>query len=114
MRHAAAAPPPVEVTAPMCVHAVTMRQRKNGERLIVHLFNDISTTAGHGYPAEEVPLREEVLPIHDIRIRFRRRDIKSIHLEPAALPLGMMKVDEGIEVLVPKLAIHALVVADLR
>ena len=54
------APPPVEVAAPMCVHAVTVRQKKDGERLIVHLFNDVNTTAGHGLPAEEVPLREEV------------------------------------------------------
>jgi len=114
MRHAAAEPPPVEVTAPMCVHAVAMRQQKNGERLVVHLFNDISTTAGHGHPAEEVPLREEVLPIHDIRIRFHRRDIKSIHLEPGAFPLEMVKVDKGIEVRVPKLAIHSMVVAELQ
>ena len=50
----------MEVKAPMCVHATLMRQRRDGsERLIVHLYNDINTTAFHALPASDVPLREE-------------------------------------------------------
>lgn len=114
IRSVAAAPPPVEVAAPMCVHAVTLRQTKAGERLLVHLFNDVSTTAGHGHPAEEVPLREETLPIHDITVRFRGYAIDRVRLEPDGKDLEAVKVDGGLEVTVPKLAVHATVVAELR
>ena len=47
-------------------------RRRMASASIVHLFNDVNTTAGHGHPAEEVPLREEVMPIHDITVTFRR------------------------------------------
>lgn len=110
---AAGSLPPVQVTAPMCVHAVTVRQTKAGERLIVHLFNDVNTTAGHGIPAEEVPLREEVLPVHDIRVTFRGYAIKRVHLEPGMSALEMRKAEDKVEVLVPKLDVHAMVVAEL-
>jgi hypothetical protein len=106
--------PPVQVTAPMCVHAVTVRQSKAGERLIVHLFNDVNTTTGHGHPAEEVPLREEVLPIHDIQVTFRGYAIKRVHLEPGESALDMKKADGKVGVLVPKLDVHAMVVAELE
>ena len=58
----------------MCVHATVMRQtRTDGEgteRLIVHLFSDLNTTRHHALPDDDVPLREEVVPIHDIRVTF--------------------------------------------
>jgi Beta-galactosidase trimerisation domain len=104
---------PVEIVAPMCVQMNVVRQKKDGERLIVHLFNDVSTTAGHGHPAEEVPLREEVLPIHDITVTFHRDGIKRVHLEPDGKELESKNVKGDIEVTVPKLTIHAMVVAEL-
>ena len=114
VRWAAASPPPVEVAAPMCVHATTVRQTKDGERLVVHLFNDVNTTAGHGHPAEEVPLREEVLPVHDIAVTFRGYAIKRVRLEPQGLELKPEKGgDDLVAVTVPKLAVHAMVVAEL-
>lgn len=113
MRWAASARPPVEVDAPMCVHAVTVRQRKDGERLIIHLYNDVNTTAGHGHPAEEVPLREETIPIHDIGVAFRGYDIKRVRLEPQGLELKLEKDGETVRVTVPKLTVHAMVVAEL-
>ena len=68
---AASGPPPVTVEAPMCVHATVMRQTTGGaERLIVHLYSDLNTTAFHALPNDDVPLREEVVPIHDIRVTF--------------------------------------------
>jgi hypothetical protein len=106
--------PPVQVKAPMCVHAVTVRQSKAGERLIVHLFNDVNTTTGHGHPAEEVPLREEVLPIHDIRVSFHGYSIQRVHLEPGETALEMRKTDDKVEVIVPKLSVHSMVVAELK
>jgi len=97
----------------MCVQMNAVRQKKDGERLIVHLFNDVSTTAGHGHPAEEVPLREEVLPIHDIAVTFRGYAIKRVHLEPAGIDLKVQKGEGGVAVVVPKLLTHAMVVAEL-
>jgi hypothetical protein len=48
-----------------------MRQTKeNTRRLIVHLYNDLNTTAFHALPGDDVPLREEVVPIHGIQVRF--------------------------------------------
>lgn len=110
---AATAPPPVTVNAPMCVHSVLMRQQHEGERLILHLYNDVNTTAFHAVPDNDVPLREEVLPIHDIRVRFRNPGIKSIHLEPGNTVLTPILTPEGMEVTIPKLDIHSMVVAEL-
>jgi hypothetical protein len=120
LRHAvtwaAAAPPPVAVEAPMCVHSTVMRQSKGGmERLIVHLFSDLNTTAHHALPADDVPLREEVVPIHDIRVAFGPRyRIRRVHLEPGDRNLEMSKMAEGTGVTVPRLDVHAMVVAELE
>ena len=113
IRSAASTPPPVEVAAPMCVQTNVVRQKKDGERLVVHLFNDVSTTAGHGHPAEEVPLREEVLPIHDITVTFRGYGITRVRLEPGGTELEMKRAKDDVTVTVPKLLVHAMVVAEL-
>ncbi|MBN9117865.1 MAG: beta-galactosidase trimerization domain-containing protein [Planctomycetes bacterium] len=113
MRWAASTPPPVEVNAPMCVHAVTVRQKKDGERLVIHLYNDLNTTAGHGHPAEEVPLREEVIPIHDIGITLTGYNVKSVRQEPEGKELEAKKVGETITFTVPKLRVHSMAVVEL-
>lgn len=114
MRRAASAPPPVEVKAPMCVQATVTRQVKDGERLLVHLFNNVNTTAGMGLPSEEVPLREETIPIHDIGVTFDAgHAVKRVHLEPGGTELAMTKVPGGVSVTVPRLDVHAVVVAEL-
>lgn len=111
---AAGSPPPVQVTAPMCVHSTVMRQDLNGQRLVVHLFNDVNTTANHALPVDDVPLREETLPIHDLRVKFAS-DYKlgRIHLEPGGVELKPERTDSGTTVIVPKLEVHAMVVAEL-
>ena len=110
---AASAPAPIRVTAPMCVHAVTTRQQREGERLVVHLFNDVNTTAFHGQPSDDVPLREEVLPIHGIDVAFHGYRIQRIHLEPEGADLPL-KLDGAVtSVTVPRLEIHSMVVAEL-
>ncbi len=80
----ASGPAPITVEAPMCVHSTLMRQSRGGsERLIVHLYSDLNTTAFHALPDEDVPLREEVVPIHDIRITFAPGyRLGRVHLEP--------------------------------
>lgn len=109
----APSPAPISVEAPMCVQAVAMRQTKDGERLVVHLFNNVNTTAFHARPDDDVPLREETLPIHDIKVTLRDMAPLRVHLEPGGLNLPMQSTEGGIVVTVPKLEIHAMVVAEL-
>ncbi|MDB5349349.1 MAG: Beta-galactosidase trimerization domain protein [Planctomycetota bacterium] len=109
-------PSPVQVEAPMCVHSPVMRQTKDGaDRLIVHLFNDLNTTAHHALPNEDVPLREEVVPIHDIRVTFGPQyKLRRVHLEPGGKDLEMKATLAGTTVVVPKLDVHAMVVGELE
>jgi len=118
LRHAidwtAAAPSPVRVEAPMCVHASLMRQTKAGERLVLHLFNDLNTTAHHALPVDDIPLREEVVPIHDIQVTFAQGYcLGKVHLEPEGKPLPVKQTPQGSTVTVPRLDVHSMVVAEL-
>ena len=112
----ASGPPPMVVEAPMCVHATLMRQsRKSAERLVLHLFNDLNTTAHHAFPNDDVPLREETVPIHDIQVRFDSRyRFRRIHLEPEGKDLEIRKTAAGVTVTVPRLDIHAMVIGELE
>jgi hypothetical protein len=115
MRWAAAEAPPVEVAAPMCVQSTVFRQKKAGrERLLVHLYNNVNTTAFHALPNDDVPLREETIPIHDIAISLRGYDIERVRLEPGGLDLALQREGEVVRVTVPKLEVHAIVVAELK
>jgi len=108
-------PQPVTVEAPMCVHATTVRQRTAaGERLVVHLFNDLNTTGGHAHPADDVPLREEVVPIAGIRVGFRVKDeVGAVSMEPGGSRLVVNHVAGARWITVPRLDVHAMVVAEL-
>ena len=78
-------------------------------------FNDVNTTGGHALPTDDVPLREEVIPIADIRVTFRPEyRIKSVKLHPEGKELAMEKTASGWTVTVPKLEIHTMVVAELE
>jgi hypothetical protein len=110
---AAAAPPPLEVQAPMCVQTTFFRQSVgSGHRTIIHLFNGLNTAAHHGAPAAEVPLREEVVPIHGMRLRLRGQRPGRIRVQPGdAEPLQHL---DGPDTLVelPPLELHYLVVIE--
>lgn len=112
---AAADPPPIEVHAPMCVQATCFTQSDaKGRRVIVHLFNGLNTTAHHGHPATDVPLREETIPVPRIVVSFRQPP-KRCHLEPGGmdLPMRIAGVNGGTtHVEVPPLELHAMLVAE--
>ncbi len=111
---AAAEPSPIEVQAPMCVHAACMRQTKAGSRLVVHLFNDLNTTAHHALPHDDVPLREETVPIHDIAVTFASAyNFSRFHLEPEGRELVPERTADGWKIVVPRLEIHTMVVGEL-
>ncbi|MBX3443822.1 MAG: ThuA domain-containing protein [Planctomyces sp.] len=114
MRWAAGSPPPVEVRAPMCVHATTFRQTREGsERLLVHLFNDVNTTAFHALPNDDVPLREETIPIHDIEIALRGYAIRSAVQQPEGRTLEVERAGETASITVPRVDVHSVIVLEL-
>ncbi|MEI6913621.1 MAG: hypothetical protein WCL39_00655 [Armatimonadota bacterium] len=113
MKWAASAPPTISVDAPMCVHFTTYRQKKDGERLVVHLYNDLNTAGNHAKPDDDTPLREESIPISGIKVRFKGYKITSFHLEPQGTTLKARKTADGMEVTVPKLDVHTMVIAEL-
>ncbi|MCU0718438.1 MAG: ThuA domain-containing protein [Pirellula sp.] len=104
---------PVEVSAPMCIQSTFFRQKDTaGERLVVHLFNGINTTSDHGLPETDVPLREEVVPIGGIKLTFRMQVPKRIHLEPEGIELQPTLTETGLEVSLPPIPVHSMVVAE--
>ena len=108
-------PMPVVVRAPMCVHSTIVRQVKAGrERLVVHLFNNVNSSGGHAMPNDDVPLREETVPIYQIPATFAARyRIRSVRLEPEGIDLPIRTIDGRTTVVVPKLEIHSMIVAEL-
>ncbi len=116
IRWAATSRPPIRVDAPMCVHTTLMRQtHKAHDRLVLHLFNDVNTTAFHALPNDDVPLREETLPIFNIRATFDSRyRIGRVTQEPEGVDLAVTQVPEGFQVIVPKLDVHSMVVVELE
>jgi hypothetical protein len=110
---AAREPAPLAVTAPMCVQVNAMTQADAaGRRTVVHLFNGLNTTANHGLPAMDVPLREETVPIHGIRVEFRSGNFTRFHLEPGNIPIEAQRAGETATLTLPPLEIHAMLVAE--
>ena len=107
--------PNVAVTAPKCIQSTFFRQKDSqGERLIVHLFNGINSTTDHGLPESNVPLRDEVVPVAGIKVRFKNTNANRIHLEPEGVDLTPVTNGEWSEVTIPPLAIHSMVVVELQ
>ena len=114
IRWAANSTPPVEVEAPRCVHSTVFRQEKDGQtKLLVHLYNDVNTTAFHGLPNDDVPLREETLPIHDIQLSLHGYTIQRATQQPEARPLSMTVRGSSTVITVPRLEVHSVIVLDL-
>lgn len=78
------------------------------------VFDDeTGNVSGKHYRREQTwPVRQEVIPIHNIKVTFKDNGIKRICLVPGNTTLPARKVDGGIEVMVPRLDIHAMVVAE--
>ena len=105
---------PISVTAPMCVQATYFKQTdKDDRRLVLHLFNGVNTTANHGLPAMDVPLREETIPIHGIRVRFEKDVPKRFHIEPDGGEPKVTKDGAATVIELPPLDLHAILVGDL-
>jgi hypothetical protein len=123
---AARQPTPISVRAPMCVLATyfTQTYKPPGEggrggsggqerrRTILHFFNGINTTANHGLPSAEVPLREEIVPIHGIEVTFHRGAPKTFLCEPGQKAVESRRVGEKTIVALPPLDTHFVLVGE--
>lgn len=110
---AAGGEPPIRVTAPMCVQTTFFQRDVGGKRqIVIHLFNNVNTTAHHGAPAADVPLREETVPIGGIRITFVGDAPKRFHVEPGAIEPKVTRNGDQTLVELPPLELHAMLVAD--
>ena len=101
--------PPVKVTAPLCVQAAFYTQ-KGGKRTIVHLLNDVNTTANRAIPENNPSEREETLPILDIKVTIADLKVSTAFQEPGHQPLPIKRTADGVEVIVPRLEVHSMVV----
>ena len=112
--------------------STTFRRQPAAGRTIVHLLNDHSSYGRHsiyqklaplpaelqkswGFPNQSElrgtwPVREEVIPLSDIRVRCRLPNIHQATLQPENQPLPLTRLRDGVEVTVPKLQMHSMVV----
>jgi hypothetical protein len=124
-------PPPVEVEGPLVLAATFRRQPQQG-RIVVHLLNDHSSYGRHsiyqklaplpkelqkswGFPNQSElrgtwPIREEVIPLCDIKVRCRMPGVQKATLQPENMPLPLQMKDGAVEVVVPKLNMHSMVI----
>lgn len=104
--------PAVQVEAPQCVQAGYYVQPEQGNRKIIHLLNNLNSAAGQGLPVAEVPLREESVPVHGVRVRFRGRAPVRVQWQPGSVALRLQREGEDSVVEVPPLPDHMLIVAE--
>jgi hypothetical protein len=98
----------------MGVHVTVRNQaRDGGERLIVHLYNNINTAGGHALPNDDVPLREEAVQIAKIEVEFRDGPkIRSVRQQPENIELPINQSRGRASVKVPILDVHTMIVAE--
>ena len=101
--------PPVRVDAPLCVQTAYYTQQ-DGKRTIVHLLNEVNTTANRALPENNPSQREETLPIVDIKVTMTGSRVTTAFQEPEHRPLAIKRSGDGIEVTVPRLEVHSMVV----
>jgi len=123
--------PPLQVEGPLIL-TTTFRQQPQQGRYIVHLLNNASSWGQHsiyqklaplpeelekqwGFPNQSelrgtYPIREEVIPLHDIKVTCRIPGVRKATLQPENIPLRLNKTADGVSVTVPKVLLHSMVV----
>ncbi len=100
---------PYKIEAPLCVQAAFYTQN-NGKRRIVHLLNEVNTTADGALPENNPSMREDILPIPNIKVTIADTSVNSAYQEPGHTPLPITKNNDGVQVTVPSVDIHTMVV----
>jgi hypothetical protein len=125
------AAPPFEVEGPLILTA-TFRRQPERKQYVVHLLNQGSSWGQHsiyqklaplpeelnkqwGFPDRSElrgtwPVREEVIPLNNIKVRCRLPGVTKATLQPGGIPLPLTRTDDGVVVTVNDLGMHAMVV----
>jgi Beta-galactosidase trimerisation domain len=123
--------PPLEVEGPLIL-TTTFREQPESKRYVVHLLNQGSSWGQHsiyqklaplpdelnkqwGFPNQSElrgtwPVREEVIPLNNIKVRCRHPGITKATLQPGGTNLPLTKTADGVVVIVNDLGMHAMVV----
>ncbi|RIK81916.1 MAG: hypothetical protein DCC68_07645 [Planctomycetota bacterium] len=115
---AAGGGPPIRVAAPKCVQTTFYERKTEGgkRQLVIHFVNNVNTTADHGAPATDVPLREESAPIHGIRVALSGAEFAEFErwsIEPGGTQPKVEKNVEGVAIELPPLDVHTMLVGDV-
>lgn len=112
---AAVRPCQVRVHAPLCVQATYFdRPADSPRQVLIHLFNNLNTSGGHGKPDVDVPLREESIPIAGIRVELERARGLRCRLFPGGETLQLHRGESSAYVELPPLEMHALVLVEIE
>jgi hypothetical protein len=99
----------VRVDAPLSVQAAFYTQN-GGKRKIVHLLNEVNTTANRALPENNPSQREEILPISGIQVALSDPKITTARQEPGHQPLPLTRTADTVQVTLPRLDVHAMIV----
>ena len=124
-------PPPVEVAGPLIL-TTTFRTPADQQRTIVHLLNQASSWGIHstyqklaalpeelnkqwGFPNQSElrgtwPVREEIIPLHDIQVTCRVPGVRKATQQPEGIDLPLTTTADGIAVTVPTVGMHSMVI----
>ena len=122
VRWAAGQPAPAEVDAPLCVE-LTAYDQDDHNRRVLHLVNvqsDITRTVAlkgdnNGAGRENLHVIQELLPVHDLCVRFQvpeGKEIAGVTLQPENIPLTIGKENGWVTVRIPKLHVYEQIVID--
>jgi len=56
------------------------------------------------------PIREEVIPLHDIQVTCRKAGVRKATLEPGGLDLPLTRAGDAVTVNVPRIEMHSMVI----
>jgi hypothetical protein len=113
IRWAAGGNPPIQVSAPLCIQTTFFEQSAGDrKRLVVHFFNDLNTSANHGAPTSEVPLREETVPVGGIEVRLARAAWTKFCIEPGNRSLKAVWNDGQATIVIPPVDRHLLLIGE--
>jgi len=60
------------------------------------------------------PVREAVIPLHEIEVVCRQPGVLRATLQPEGLELTLAQSHDGVRVTVPKIELHSMVVFELQ
>jgi hypothetical protein len=73
-------------------------------------LNEINTTANRALPENNPSQREETVPLFNIKVVLADPKASSAFQEPGHQSLELERTDDGVEVIVPRLDVHTMVV----